>query len=377
MISFEIIEELDKIREYYAKLDQLFDSGEYEASLSLDWTRALLKTHLEGSRFFLIVLKDSTDILGIVPLCIREIRKYGLSLLTLCPVAEYFNTHSDLLLKNPSKELLEVLLTAFSHVKYPWDVFRINRFVETNPLLDHVEYNLKTHSAFNYDIRRAEPSFFIPLGNTYDEYLKEKSSNFRYKIKSVAKKIHAIGHVTFLREYDFADFEEAYNIILSIEEDSWKHHHGTAITSSEKQIEFYRELCKSAFKKGWMRLCILCINHEPVAFEFGLLKREKYYCVHSSYSEKYKRANPGTLLLARFLEDLIHDGIKEYDWFGEPFEWESRWTDKFRWHKSLLIYNKTPKAKLFYMFNTLKNRLKHDAKECIVLRNPRDIRPGV
>jgi CelD/BcsL family acetyltransferase involved in cellulose biosynthesis len=377
MISFEIIEELEKIKEYYAQWDQLFVSGEYEASLSLDWTQALLKTHLEGAPFFLLVLRESTEILGIVPLCIRETKKHGLSLLTLCPVAEYFNTHSDLLLKNPSKELLKVLLEALFHLKYRWDVFRINRFIKANPLLDYIEYNLRNNFAFNYDIRRAEPSFFIQLGNSYDSYLKGKSGNFRHKIKSVAKKMHSTGDVTFFREHDFSDFDEVYNVILSIEENSWKHKHGTAITSSKKQIEFYRELCRSAFKKGWLRLCILFVNHEPVAFEFGLLKREKYYCVHSSYSEKYKGANPGTVLLARFIEDLTHDGIKEYDWFGEPFEWESRWTDDFRWHKSLLIYNKTPKAKLFYIYNTLKNKLKHDIKECIVLRNPRDIKPGV
>jgi CelD/BcsL family acetyltransferase involved in cellulose biosynthesis len=117
------------------------------------------------------------------------------------------------------------------------------------------------------------------------------------------------------------------------------------------------------------------LNDEPVAFEIGLLKNKKYYCVHSSYNEKLKDGNPGTMLLAWFIEDLIRDGIEEYDWFGEPFEWESRWTDKFRWHKSLLIYNSTLKARLFSIFNTVNNKLVGNVSDQVVLRNPRDIRP--
>jgi len=81
------------------------------------------------------------------------------------------------------------------------------------------------------------------------------------------------------------------------------------------------------------------------------------------------------MLLAQFIEDLIHEGIKEYDWFGEPFEFQSRWTDKFRWHRSLLIYNNTLKAKLFFIFNTLKEKMIHDVKKQIVFRDPRDVRP--
>jgi CelD/BcsL family acetyltransferase involved in cellulose biosynthesis len=376
MISYEIIKEFDKIEEYFPHWDQLFNSGQYEASLSLDWTLALLKTHLDGASFFLIVLRDSTQILGIVPVCIREVRKHGLSLLTMFPLAEYFNTHSDLLLKNWSEELLKVLLEALFSVEHKWDIFRINRFVETNPILESITHNLRNNFTFKYDIQKAEPSFFIELDNNYDDFLGRRSANFRYQIKRVAKKIQSLGDITFLRNQDSNDFDEVYNTILSIEEKSWKHRHGTAISSTEKQREFYRELGKSAFNKGWLRLCILYLDHDPIAFEMGLVKCKKYYGVHGSYDEKFKKWNPGTALLARFIEDLIHDGMKEYDWFGEPFEFQNRWTDKFRWHNSLIIYNNTSKARLFAVYNTLKNRLIHNINEELVLRNPREIKPA-
>lgn len=376
MISYEIIKKLDRIEEYYPQWDQMFESGEHEASLSVDWTRALLKTHLEGASFFVIVLRDSTQVHGIVPLCIREVRKHGLSLLTMFPIAEYFNTHSDILLKNSSKELSRILLEALFSVEYKWDVFRINRFVETNPLLDSITHNLKDNFAYKYDTQRAEPSFFMELDNSYEDFLGKRSANFRYQIKRVTKRMRSLGDVHFLRNQDFGDFDKAYNIILSIEQKSWKHKHGTAIGSTEKQREFYRELGRRAFKRRWLRLCILCLKDQPIAFEMGLVKNKKYYGVHGSYDEEFKKWNPGTTLLARFIEDLIHEGIEEYDWFGEPFEFQRRWTDKFRWHESLLLYNNTPKANLFRIFNALRDKIQRNPHEEVVLRNPRDIKPA-
>lgn len=375
MITIEIIEDRDKIKEYYAPWDRMYDAGTYEASLSLEWTRALLNTHVGEDRFFLMVLRDSQEIVGIVPLCIRVVKKHGISLSTLFPLAEYFNTHSDLLLKNTSEELIEVFIKALFDLTYRWDIFRINRFIKASPVLNRIRYNLENNFTCNYDIRRADPSFFIQLGDSYNDYLENKNSHFRNNLKRVSRKMNSLGDVTFLTTQDFHDFAEAYKIILSIEEKSWKHHHGTAISSSEKQREFYRELCKAAFDKGRLRLCVLNLNREPVAFEMGLVKNKRYYSVHGSYDNKFKKENPGTMLLARVLEDLIHDGLKEHDFFGEPFEWEKYWTDTYRWHKSLLIYNNTLKAGLFRFFNSLKDKLKQNTRDQLVLRDPRDIMP--
>lgn len=376
MISFEAINDPEKIKGYFGVWNKLFDTGDYEASLSIEWTNALVNTHLEGSSFTLLVFKDGDEIRGLVPMCVRKVKKYGLSLSTLIPVAEYFNTHSDILLKNASEKLLESFVECLFILNNKWDVFRINRFIEGNPVLDRIRSYLERNLEIKYNIEKTEPSFYIELDNNYEEFLRKRSSNFRYKLKSVSKGIYSSGDISYRRNGDFQSFDDAYKIILSIEEKSWKHKHGTAITSSEKQRRFYKELCGSAFNNGWSRFCILYLDNEPIAFEMGLVKGMKYYGVHGSYSEKYRRLNPGTVLLAKFIEDLIQDGIKEYDWFGEPFSFQRRWTDKFRYHNALLIYNKTSKAKCFRIINTFRSRLKRNINREFALRDPRSIQPS-
>jgi CelD/BcsL family acetyltransferase involved in cellulose biosynthesis len=376
MITSEVIKEKHTIVEYEKCWEDLMNSGKYEISASLEWTQALLKTHLlSDDEFLVIMLKDSERIVGIIPIVIRKGRNYGISVVHAFPIAELYNTHSDLLIDGLNAELAKAFISALFNIGHKWDVFRLRGFVETNPVLEGIECYLKD-SPLHYEIRREEPSFFIPLGNSYDDYLKQRSASFRNKLKICTKRLQSIGDVTYSKIRDSQHIDEAYNYILYIEEKSWKHKNGTSITAKNIQREFYKHLCENASKKGWLRLAFLFLNSEPIAYEMGLVKDKKYYGLKGSYHEKFKKESPPTVLIARFIEDLIDDGITEYDFTGEPYEWERKWTDKLRWHRSLVIYNHSIKAKMYSNFNFIKNVKKRDFNDTkFEYRNAKDIMP--
>jgi CelD/BcsL family acetyltransferase involved in cellulose biosynthesis len=374
MINFDIIQESDKIDKYYPQWEQLFTSGGYEASLSFEWTQALLKTHLGKDRFFLIVLKDGAETVGIVPLVIREVKKYGFSVSMVSPIAEQYNTSSDLLFKNSCPELVEAFVKALFALPARWDVFWITRFVDDNPLLGPLVDYLKKGS-IPHDTRREYPSFYLSLDGTYPDYLQKRSANFRYNLKRKEKKLRGMGDIRFCKTENSQSLDEVYKNLLYIEENSWKHNHGTAITSIKKQRELYKELCESTARKKWLHLCFLFLNNEPIAYNLGLAIREKYYLLKLSYHEKYKQVSPSILLMAWAIEDLIRGGIKAYDFAGEPYQYESQWTKEFRWHKSLTIYNNTTKAKLYSIYQTVKKKLAGGIGDDVVYYNSRDLKP--
>jgi CelD/BcsL family acetyltransferase involved in cellulose biosynthesis len=375
MISFEVLEGREAIKQYYPQWEGLLASASHESSLSIPWTEALLDSYIEGS-LILIVLTDSAGIAGLVPLYVKETKRQGMSLLTLSPVAEHFNTHSDLLLRDSSAELTEAFLKAVLSVRVKWDVFRINRFVIGHPLLQSLEYALKNKRNYAYRIQSEEPSFFVKVGNSKDEYPKAVSGKFRHNVRSYLNKLRAAGEVSFLSIHDLADFDKAFDTMLRIEEASWKHKHGTGISSTEKSRRFYKELCSGELKYGRLRVAMLYLNQTPIAYEMGLVNGKKYYSVHGSYDENYKKNSPGVVLLAQCIDGLMQEGIEELDFFGEPFEWQQNWTDKYRWHRSILIYNRNWKAKCFQLVTRLKSTLKPAKEDKLVLRNPRDITPG-
>ncbi len=376
MIHYEIITKKDRIFEYQGIWHQLFDSGEHEASTSFEWTHALLQTHLkENDVFLLMVLKDSQEVVGLVPLIVSQTKKYGLSILNLFPISEYYNTHSDLLLKDQSDELIEAFMSGLFSLPYRWDVFRVGHLVETNPILEHIERYLKETSK-KYDFEREEPSFFLTLDESFDDYLRKRSGKFRNYLKRMTKKIERMGHVTFLKLRDYDGVSDAYTHLMLIEERSWKHDRRTAISSVKKQANFYKTLCDAANERGRLHLLFLCLNNEPIAYNMGLIKDKKYFYLKTSFVEDLRQVSPSTILRAKLVEDLILGGTRYFDFPGEPYAWERQWTEELRWHKSLLIYNDTAKAKLLSAYNDLRHSMTNrDDDNQVKYHNPLDIKP--
>jgi CelD/BcsL family acetyltransferase involved in cellulose biosynthesis len=354
MITVEVIKERHALAGYEKPWDDLFHSGAYEPSTSFDWTQALLASSLQkDDELLVMLLKESGNIVGIIPIVVRKGKKIcGISVVHAFPLAELYNTHSDLLIDGTREDVAEGFLSALFKSVPAWDVFKLGRFVETNPVVDRLE-GLLRRSPHRYEIRGEEPSFFIPLGNSYDDFMKQLSSNFRKQIRSLSKKLQSVGEVVYSKIQDFHRSATAFNDILYIEENCWKHKRGTSIAAKKNQIEFFQHLCVNASKKGLLRLGFLLLNNEPIAYEMGLVKDKTYYGLKGSYHEKYSKESPSTILLARLIEDLIRDGITEYDFVAEPYEWQSRWTDELRWHRSVVIYNNTVNAKLYLIGNYL------------------------
>ena len=82
------------------------------------------------------------------------------------------------------------------------------------------------------------------------------------------------------------------------------------------------------------------------------------------------------LLRAKLVENLTETGVREVDFTGEPYEWQRRWTEDSRGHKSLIIYNNTLKAKLFSFYNNVRSKRKNtDSEGEIYYHNPLDLKP--
>lgn len=371
MITVEIERDKTRLAEHFRRWKEIFDSGGFEASISPEWSQALLTSHVKEDIYRMLVVRNTQEIVGFVPLVISETKKLGFSIAWLRPLSEYYSTHSDLLLQNVNEKIAGAFVTALYRLEDKWDVFRMNEIVETNPILDPIERHLQTRS-IPYAIKTEQPKFYIRLNGTFQEYLQKRSGKLRNNLKRSEKKIGDKGHMECSKYQRQSEWEDGYNQLLYVDEHSWKQGHGTAITSIEKQKRFYRDLCQGASETGRLRIYIFRINHEPAAYRLGFVKGRRYFSLKTSYVEKYRAIGPGTILTARVIEDLFREGFEEFDFTGEPYEGEKQWTEELRWHKSLVIYNRTVKAKLYSTFKKIKECKKDPNDRTVQFRNPED-----
>jgi CelD/BcsL family acetyltransferase involved in cellulose biosynthesis len=113
----------------------------------------------------------------------------------------------------------------------------------------------------------------------------------------------------------------------------------------------------------------------------GFVHCNRYSYLKTSFDERYKPASPATVLRARLIELLIDDGIKVFDFPGEPYSWEKQWTKEVRWHKSLVIYNNTLLGRIYNTLTIVKDALgtrgNNNAGDGIDYHDPKDLKaPG-
>jgi len=375
MINIKFTDDPNAIHEYRSEWDSLHNQGNHEPSTSFEWTSALLSNHKSLFRkFFLLIVEKQNRIVGILPFITKEERLLGSRLTTITPISELYNTHSDFLIEEFSDEVSDELVNTLINLPFKWDLFRTTRFLEQHPAIRFLcnaldKYHIK------YRVRYEQPSFFLTLGNTFNNYLESRSGKFRNYLSRMQKKLSKVGKLNFLPVTNADDFNVTYNTLLDIEKRSWKHAHGTAISAIERQTGFYRSLCYEGLKSGRLHLFFLYINTTPVAYDLGYISGNRYFYLKTSFDESLKSSSPATVLRAKLIESLIEKGIKSFDFPGEPYSWEKQWTDELRWHKSLMIYNKTSNAFLYKLLTTLKERLSDkSAEKNLVYHNPHKLK---
>jgi CelD/BcsL family acetyltransferase involved in cellulose biosynthesis len=376
MITADVIRDLRAVDQYREAWRDLFERSDRELSTSFEWSRTLTETHLRpGDEFFLIVLRDGSGVRAIVPLVGSHARIAGLPLNTIAPLSERYRTHSDLLAHPVDDEVVDALLDAMRALPWAWDVFRLMQVLEANPLIDTIA-RVAARRRMAVRLRGEPPSFFLPLPATYEAYLAARSSRFRNHLRRMEKKLAATGRIRMAAAGDGIDLEPALSAMLDIEAQSWKHAHGTAMSAVPHQARFYREMSAAMSAAGRLHLTLLLRDETPIAYNLGLVRAGQYAYLKTSFVETLKPLGPASVLRAWLIESLIAGGVRFLDFPAEPYEWEAQWTSAHRAHQSVLLYNRTVRARGYALLQRLRDSRRRETKGGeIVYANARDLRP--
>jgi CelD/BcsL family acetyltransferase involved in cellulose biosynthesis len=321
--------------------DALFRGTRREPSVSFEWSRALVRSRASERRWFLVILRRAGRVVGLVPMVKERERLFGRTMTVIQPMEEKYATHSDLLLAADDGELVGAFLDALaSPAAGKWDVLQLSRLLEEAPLAGALKGELARRRV-RHRWRLEQPSYYMPLPDNYTAYLASRSGKLRNYLKRAEKKLAAEGAVTFTRVQPGEPLDKAYDELLEIERDSWKHASGTSISTARNQEGFYRDLVETAGQAGTLHLTFLRLGGVAIAHNLGLLCGGLYFYSKTSYRQAYRPQGAASIGRARLIELLIAEGCTAVDFPGEPYEWEQQWTDTVRWHQSLLVFNRT------------------------------------
>ena len=145
----------------------------------------------------------------------------------------------------------------------------------------------------------------IALSGSWDDFLAERSSNFRGQVRSAERRLERRGLSFRLANADSLDRD--LDTLFRLHRARWP---GSPWFASAEA--FHRDFAAVALEREWLRLWILELEGTPAAAWLGyrIGGIESYY--QAGRNPAFQRERVGFVLLAHTIREALQDGMSEY-----------------------------------------------------------------
>lgn len=349
------LEEFSKLRQEWNHL--LHNSEANTIFLTWEWLYTWWETFGKEGKLFIITLRsEQGELVGIAPLFIRKCSYYNFPVKEISFIGAGHSDRQDLIVLRKSHEALETIILEIYANKTMWDVVRLDQIPSESPF---VAASSGVH--FRSETENSSLCPYIMISDSWDPYFNSLSKNFRRDIKRTTNRICKFGKWEFKVERRPKDIEKMIATMENIEATGRKADTEKAFFLSKVNKNFLTRFCKICLENQSLDYSIITINDKPIAYLLGFLYNNKYYAYNNAFSEDFRRASPGKLLLnekVRWCFDNI-ESVKEFDFLRGEAYIKSLWTSKSRQHVRIVFFNNSLYSRFIrYMVFSIRPKIK-------------------
>jgi CelD/BcsL family acetyltransferase involved in cellulose biosynthesis len=334
----------DRLRVHYAEWNNLVRSQGYGPSQSFAWLSTLWEVNRANRELLVLIARDAEGLTGIVPLIQEKERRKGVTARILKMLSGVHALHGTPFLLGRRKQ--ESMTAVFDYLRGRnggWTLW-FNAYQIGDPQ-EELFFSVLAQHGYGFATAPGMRSPFQLLEETWDDKLKTLQPRFRTALRSREKRLREKGKVE-LRFFDGpGQWQEGLDAIREIEKDSWKVGAGTALTSQDFQWQFYSRYAPLAAETGALRLPILYLDGEPIAYDYALLEDGVYYLLKTSFKNGWHDFYPGFVLRKLLVEWMYSIGGREIDYLGKDEDWKLKWTSSVREHRDCYVYSRSLAAR--------------------------------
>ena len=282
------------------------------------WLKSWWK-RVEGLKtpVLLIVENEKGELLGFWPFVERKgiLKSKGLWPYVF-DEANYFHPLAE---RDAIPHLMDGLQGLLKKYTFAWVPLMRKKFWE-----EFVETKVSGGKLLNIT-RTPRQTFLIDhTSQEFEDYWSQKMGaksrkSFRYDQRALAEQ----GEVEFECWETFEDVRAMMPATCVVEVESRKGKEGAGLYTVRGKRAFFFELLPELAKKGKVRMTILRLNEEAIAWQLDLLG-ENYVAVHHlSFDEKWKKYSPGRQLLRHNLEIAWNEG-RTIDFLPLAFDYKEK-----------------------------------------------------
>jgi len=263
-----------------------------------------------------------------------------------------------IILPEKEKEIINLIFKHLEKKSKEWDILNLAPLINDAGLWSKYSiaaingsYKIKTSSSF--------VSPYIVLPESWEIYLKTRSSNFRHNLRRRFRRLEQKFKVEFQKCLDSSELDETLDRFIKLHRKRWgKREDKTGSLSTHQSIKYLKDVNRLFFNRDWLRFFYLKINNQLVSYLYCFKYNEKIYAYMIAYDTKWNSESVGTMLYAYIIKDSIAKGIKEFDFLGGDEAFKYNFTDLKRVNIKILVMKKNIKSNTYQFINYIQYKHK-------------------
>ncbi|MDD2702823.1 MAG: GNAT family N-acetyltransferase [Candidatus Omnitrophica bacterium] len=329
----------------------LEENGNESVFFTFEWFKAWWEAFGNKKHIFILLLKDTSGkLIGIAPLM-----KYK-STCAMLPVKKISFMYNDnaaecgFIFSGDSDNAITKILDCLNEQKQGWDIMEFQSMAEDSA----------NHKALKKILRKKKMRFcvkdwlhspYISIDSDWTRFVSNRSRKLRKNLRNLLNRLNRKGTFSIQQVSDLNHSRDILNTVITISKTSWKTRYKKSIAYTSENRHFFESLCTLACKKNWLKIWMLKIRGEPVAYEYHLIYKNKAHALRADFNEKFKRVSPGAALNAVIIKSYFESGLKEYDLCGHAEDYKLNWTSTVRRHSIFVVYGKNRYGALLYFID--------------------------
>jgi len=327
---------LDSRTEWNFALQRSLDNHIF---LTWEWLSCWWKHYGNKRDFIVVTINKGEKILAAAPLMNTEYNIFGMKLRKIEFIGTPASDYQSFLLTVKNPEYTRTIINYVTRIAPDWDCFEF----EEVPTDSETAGVLRTISREPFKLKEEISTLcpYIVLPSTFEDYFKGLGSNWRRNMRRWGKKLNRDFKVEFNICNSTETIDEALRTFFDLHEKRWRSQGEPGAFADKTFCDFHHDVARSFAEKGWLNLCFLTLNDEPVSTVYAFKYSQKMFNYLSGFDPQYSEYRVGHLVFLYLIKHSINNGIEEFDFMRGDESYKRLWNPVIRRNLKLGAIRKT------------------------------------
>jgi CelD/BcsL family acetyltransferase involved in cellulose biosynthesis len=305
----------------------LSESSANTIFLTWEWLYEWWTSYAQSERLLILTLRDQADrLIGIAPLYQLRVRRMGflpVKVLRFIGDGSGDSEYLDFIVANGMEE--EARSAFFAYLKaHPalWDVLSLHGIPARSETKDGA-LEWAQHNGYRAMVRGFVTAF-IPLPGSWSTYLTTLDRKFRWKVRSRLDKLCNNHKVEMVRCENSSVLQPYLDCLFDLHRKRWAKVYQDGCFVPARRL-FYQRMGDRFLQRGWLQFYMLKVDGKVLAAQFGFQYGNKFYSLQEGLDPDGGQESYGIVLRAFVLQEVIRNGIPQYDLLRGDSDYKTRW----------------------------------------------------